>query len=170
MDGTVPRCPHCRLTLRKADLVFGVAPKHFGLLADVARQLTPARHRKVEALLGLFGEKFPQSILSVYVTEVPKGAAVGEYAFWLANRVRSNTVESVGENNFDLVLVVDPNGGAALTAGYGLENHLTEEDLSAVLEAGRDAFVEREWADGIELCLAELTERMREASRRAKAE
>lgn len=160
------RCPHCRLTLNKLDLRFGVAPRHFGLLADVAGQLPPGKQRKVQELLELFAKKFPQSIFSVYLTDLPAGTLPNEYAFWLANRARSNTAASVGPRNFDLVLVLDRGGGAALAAGYGLENYLKEEDLGAALAAGREDFVAGAWAAGIGRCVDALTERMRVAALR----
>lgn len=169
IDGPVARCPHCRLTLHKLDLRFGVAPRHFGLFADPGDELPVGRQHRVNELLELFGKKFPQSIFSVYLMELPAGTTPNEYAFWLANRARLNNAAAIDQNNFDLVLVLDVEGGAALTAGYGLENYLTEEDLSAVLEAGREAWTARDWAGGIERCIAEMTGFLRLASQRAEA-
>lgn len=166
IDAPVARCPYCRLTLQKLDLRFGVAPRHFGLFADPGNELAPGRQRRVNDLLELFAKKFPQSVFSIYLMEMPAGAPPNEYALWLANRARVHNATAVGQLNFDLVLVIDVAGSAALTAGYGLENYLTEEDLDAVLEAGRDAFAARAWEEGIERCSAELTTRLRAASQR----
>lgn len=169
IDGPVARCPNCRLTLHKLDLRFGVAPRHFGLFADPGDELPPGKQRRLNQLLELFGKKFPQSIFSVYLMEMPAGTTPNEYAFWLSNRARSNNAAAIGEKNFDLVLLIDVAGGAALTAGYGFENYLTEEDLSAVLEAGQEAWAVRDWAGGIERCIAGMTERLRLASQRPAA-
>lgn len=166
----VARCPHCRLDLHKLDLQFGVAPLHFGPLTDSTLTLSKLRQRRLRRLLRLFQAKFPQSSLSVFLTELPAGTAMGEYTFWLANRARFSTIESTGENNFDLLLAVDRGAGAAgLTVGYGLEKQIAETDLGAALEAGRAAFAERDWAGGIERCINSLMERMREISRAAGA-
>jgi uncharacterized membrane protein YgcG len=162
----IARCPHCGLTLHKLDLQFGVAPKHSGSLTDAARKLSGPDRRKLKTLLQLFHRKFPQSILSVLLTELKPGTVIGEYTFWLANRVRFGWVESKGENNFDLLLVVDTAGGAAgMAAGYGLERRLAEDEMEAALEAGRSAFAEGAWAAGIERCVNQLMERMREILR-----
>ncbi|HEY5036862.1 MAG TPA: TPM domain-containing protein [Chthoniobacterales bacterium] len=162
----VARCPHCGLTLHKLDLQFGVAPKHSGSLTDATHKLSAGDRRKLKTLLQLFHRKFPQSILSVLLTELKPGMVIGEYTFWLANRVRFGWVESKGEDNFDLLLVVDIAGGAAgMAAGYGLDRELAEGDLEAALEAGRNAFAEGDWATGIERCVNQLMERMREILR-----
>lgn len=166
----VARCPHCRLSLHKLDLQFGVAPKHSGSLTDATDKLSRPDARKLKTLLQLFHRKFPQSILSVLLTELKPGTVIGEYTFWLANRVRFGWVESKGENNFDLLLVVDIAGGAAgMSAGYGFERQLAEGDIEAALEAGRSAFAEGEWATGIERCVNHLMERIREILRAAES-
>lgn len=166
----VARCPHCGITLHKLDLRFGVAPKHSGSLTDATHKLSKPDRRKLKTLLQLFHRKFPQSILSVLLTEAKPGTVISEYTFWLANRVRFGWVESKGANNFDLLLVVDVTSGAAgMTAGYGLERQLAEGDLEAALEAGRSAFAEGEWATGIERCVNQLMERMREILRATEA-
>ena len=162
------RCPHCGLTLRKLDLRFGVAPKHFSYLTDRSLTLLPQNRAKLRTLLQLFRSKFPQSLFSVFVTELPLGTALSEYIFWLANRVQFSSVESTGENNFDLLLVIDLAAGeAGLAVGYGLENYLSEEVLRDVLEAGRSAFEAKDWSAGIERCVNRMMERMREISRAA---
>jgi uncharacterized membrane protein YgcG len=166
----VARCPHCRLDLHKLDLQFGVAPLRFGPLTDSTLTLSKLRQRRLLRLLHLFQAKFPQSSLSVFLTELPVDTAIGEYTFWLANRARFSTIESTEENNFDLLLAVDRGAGAAgLTVGYGLERQVTEDDLGAALEAGRSAFAARDWAGGIERCIHCLMERMRKISQVAGA-
>ena len=166
----VARCPHCRLDLHKLDLQFGVAPLHFGPLTDSTLTLSTWCPRRLRRLLRLFHAKFPQSRLSVFLTELPAGTAIGEYTFWLANRARFGTIESTGENNFDLLLAVDiGTSAAALTVGYGLETQVTEDDLGGALEAGYSAFAARDWAVAIERCINSLMERMREISRAVRA-
>ncbi|MGH7938188.1 MAG: TPM domain-containing protein [Chthoniobacterales bacterium] len=160
-----PRCPHCRADLHKLDLKFGVAPKHFGPLSDRTLTLSRQERRKLQTLLKLFRRKFPQSTFAVLLADLPVGTSVGEYAFWLANRARFGAIESLGENNFDLLLVVDVAGAAALTVGYGLEKLVPEEDLSAALEAGRNAFAGKNWSMGVELCVTHMMNRLREITR-----
>ncbi|MEO6872744.1 MAG: hypothetical protein ABI233_11060 [Chthoniobacterales bacterium] len=146
---------------------------HRGISAffsDFTQQLERAETRKLTARLELFQRKFPQSTLSVFITELPPRAAVADYAFWLANRVRFSDVEAVGTHDFDFVLAIDTHAGAAaLTAGYGLDNRVAEEDLAAALEAGRAAFAVNDWASGIEQCVHGFTERLRTIARRARS-
>jgi uncharacterized membrane protein YgcG len=163
-------CPHCRLSLRKLDLRFGVAPKHFSRLTDGTLKLSSGERRKLRSLLDLFSRKFPQTALSVFLTELPAGTTIGEYSFWLANRVRFSAIEATGENNFDLLLVVDVNGAACLTVGYGLEKFVSEEVLRAALDAAQPAFEAKDWTSGIELCIAQLVEEMKTLVREATAE
>ena len=163
-------CPHCRLSLRKLDLRFGVAPKHFSRLTDGTLKLSSAERRKLRGLLELFSRKFPQTALSVFLAELPAGTAIGEYSFWLANRVRFSAIEAAAENNFDLLLVVNVNGAACLTVGYGLEKFVPEEVLLAALKAAQPAFEAKDWSGGIERCVAQLIEEMKMLVRRASAE
>ena len=162
----VARCPHCRLTLRQLDLRFGAAPKHFSYLTDRTLTLSPQNGGKLRTLLQLFQSKFPQSLFSVFLTELPDGTSISEYIFWLANRVRFSSIDASGENNFDLLLVIDAAAGeAGLAVGYGLENYVGEEVLDDVLEAGRSAFEAKDWTAGIERCVNRMMDRMRKISR-----
>ena len=53
-------------------------------------------------------------------SQMPSGP-IGEYAFWLMNRARFGFLEAVGGDNFDLLLAIDvERGAAALVLGYGL--------------------------------------------------
>ena len=74
---------------------------------------------------------------------------MGEHMFWLANRMRFSAAEAIGEKNFDLLLVVNIDGSSGLSAGYGLENLVAEQDLARVLEAGQADFSAQRWAAGI---------------------
>ena len=121
----VERCPSCKFALRKSDIKFGRPPLHSQYLTDLSGRLSLNEMTKLRGQLEIFDKKFPQSLLSVFVAELSPGIQVAEYAFWLANRARFNTIEAVGADNFDLLLVIDPlSGAAAFTVGYGLEKYL----------------------------------------------
>jgi uncharacterized membrane protein YgcG len=120
---------------------------------------------KLRGELALFEKKFPQSLFSVFITELSPGASVAEYAFWLANRGRFSALEAVGSENFDLLLVIDAVAGtAALTVGYGLEKYLQESNLEDILASAAPAFREGDLADGILICIDRTVRRMREIS------
>ena len=120
--------------------------------------------REMAAMRGaleLFHRRFPQCLFSVFVADLPRGTSVGEYAFWLANRARFSSVEHAQGDNFDLLLVVDTSGGAAaLNAGYGLEEHLTEEDLQAALDAFATPMHSGDMPAGVQACLDVMSERL----------
>ncbi len=165
-SGPVAACPHCHVSLRKLDLKFGVAPKHLGSLTDYEQILSAAERRRLTTKLALFHRKFPQTTFAVVLAKWPVGRPMGEYIFWLANRMRFSAAEATGKNNFDLLLVVNIAGASGLSAGYGLENLVAEEDLARVLEAGRAEFAAERWLAGIEACVDCLIERLRELCRK----
>lgn len=156
------------MSLRKLDLKFGIAPKHLGAVTDHEQILSAAERRRLTNKLGLFHRKFPQTTFEVIIAELPAGRAMGEYIFWLANRMRFSAAEATGEKNFDLLLVVDVAGTSGFSAGYGLEELIAETDLATALEAGRAEFAAERWAAGIEACVDCLTERLRELCRSDK--
>jgi uncharacterized membrane protein YgcG len=155
--------------LRQLDLKFGAAPKHSGYLTDQALILSAQSNNRLCRLLQLFQSRFPQSLFSAFLTELPARTPLEEYIFWLANRVHFSSGESIGENNFDLLLVVDAAGGeAGLAIGYGLESFVGEETLRDALAAGRAAFARQDWSAGIERCVDRMTESLREISGRSE--
>ena len=154
------------MSLRKLDLKFGAAPKHLGPIADYAQILSAAELRRLTNQLALFHRKFPQVTLAVVIAESPAGSAMGEYVFWLANRMRFSAAEAIGAKNFDLLLVLGIGGTSGFSAGYGLENLVAEEDLARVLEAGQEDFAAERWAAGIAACVDCLIERLREVCRK----
>ena len=131
-----PRCPSCKLTLQTLDIKFGAVPRHSMYFTDRTDRVPFREMAATRRTLELFHRRFPQCLFSVFVADLQRGTSVREYAFWLANKARFSSVEHVHGENFNLLLVIDMSGrAAALTAGYGLEEHVREEDLEAALEA-----------------------------------
>lgn len=160
-----PQCPACKLHLRALDRKFGRVPHHQRYFTDRPRHLAPAEAERLERLLVLFEARFPQSRFSVFVAELPAGTAVGEYAFWLANRGRFNPRDPGAGDNYDLLLLIDLRGhAAALTAGYGLENYLSEQTLQEILARGETSLRRGRLARAIRRCVECA---MREMRRRA---
>lgn len=168
-----PRCPECRLTLQKLDLKFGLVPRHSRYLSDRAGKLDLGDMEEVREQLRLFERKFPQVLLSVFVTDLPAGTSVREYAFWLANRARFTPIQKSAAENFDMLLVIDLIGNnAALIVSYGLEKFLAETDLDEALTELANGMRGGSVPDGIRACLKLLTKRVRQrtiAARRAPA-
>jgi uncharacterized membrane protein YgcG len=142
-----------------------MVPRHSRYLSDRSGKLALGEMESLREALRLFEKKFPQILFSVLVTELPAGSSVSEYAFWLANRARFSSVEKIEADNFDLLLVLDlASQTAALTAGYGLEPYVTEEDLEAGLQALAGPMKNGELAAGIQACLQAMTAKLRDCS------
>jgi uncharacterized membrane protein YgcG len=140
-------------------------------VTDRAGRLSLSEMPKLRAQLEIFEKKFPQSLFSVFVTELSPGDSVAEYAFWLANRARFSSIEAVGSENFDLLLVIDAQAGAAaFTVGYGLEKYLQENDLENILATAAPTFREGDLARGILICIDQTVQRMRVVSVQAEIE
>ena len=136
-------------------------PLHSRYLTDRARSLTTGEVNRLGKLLRRFENKFPQSLFSVFVTDLPAGTNIREYAFWLANRAQFGSVEAVGAYNFDLLLVIESGArSAALTVGYGLEKFILQDDLNVALTAALPAFRKGEMERGIRLCVEEMTKQL----------
>jgi uncharacterized membrane protein YgcG len=166
-----PQCPNCKFTLRRLDAKFGAIPMHSRYLTDRSGRLPRAAIAKLRDALQLFERKFPQSLFSVFIIDLPPNAAVNEYAFWLANRARFSPIEAVGAENFDLLLVVDSAANtAAFTVGYGLEKYLSEDDLDDALTAALPDLWKGDLASGIRICIDWMTRRMRDISREVAGE
>lgn len=161
-EAPADRCPACKLTLQKLDLKFGLLPRHSRYLSDRTGTLAMNEMAELRDALRLFEKRFPQSLFSAFVTELPHGSSVAEYAFWLANRARFSSVEKRHADNFDLLLVVDlTSNAAALTAGYGLEKYVSEDDLQDALDALVEPLRRGDLAGGIRACLDALARRLR---------
>lgn len=160
-----PRCPTCRISLQKLDMKFGMVPRHSRYLSDRSGTLELPEMEEVREALRLFEKKYPQILFSVFVAEMAPDGSASEYAFWLANRARFSSVEKTEADNFDLLLVIDVTTKvAALTAGYGLEKHVSEQDLQDALEAAANSFAEHKLAEGIQVCVDFLVRRLRKCS------
>ena len=161
LDAPATDCPTCKFTLRRLDTKFGTVPLHTRYLTDRSSSLTLREISRLREMLRRFEKKFPQSLFSVFVTDLPAGSDIKEFTFWLANRAQFGAIEAVGEYNFDLLLVIEAEtGNAALTVGYGLEKFLLEDDLNAVLAAGLPAFRSGKLERGIRLCVEEMTKQL----------
>ena len=159
------RCPACKFTLLRADLKFGAIPRHSRYLSDRSGRLELDEIAELREGLQLFEKKFPQSLFSVFVADLPSGSSVKEYAFWLSNRARFSPSEKRLGENLDILLVIDVGSEtAALTTGYGLEKHLAEDDLQDALDALAKAAAKGDVVAGIWTCIETITGRLRELS------
>lgn len=165
LDAPAPVCPHCRFSLQRLDTKFGFVPAHSRFLTDRTGQLPLDEMTQLRAMLRLFQTKFPQSTLSVFITELARGTSVSEYAFWMANRAKFSAGDKTLGNNFSLLLVVDLAGQtAALTVGYGMERYVSEQDLKSILDDFANSARDNGLAGGLRAAIDSTTRRLRELS------
>ena len=165
-----PRCPHCRLSLQRLDMKFGLVPAHSRFLTDRTGKLPLEQMTQLRAALRLFQKKFPQSLFSIFITELPRGSSATEYAFWMANRAKFNSGEKTQGENFNLLFVIDlASQTAALTVGYGMERYLAEQDLKSVLDDFASALRDDDLSAGLRAAIDYMTRRLRELSQNAPA-
>ncbi len=169
LDAPAAACPECRFTLHRLDPKFGTLPLRNRYLTDRAQALSLEEVARLRELLQRFENRFPQSLFSVFVTDLPPDTNVREYAFWLANRAHFSSVESEAADNLDLLLVIDPaHHAAALTIGYGLEEFVTEENLRDALAAAENALRRNQLERAIRICVVHMTRHLCKASRTAE--
>lgn len=151
--------------MQRLDSKFGFVPAHSRFLTDRTGQLPLDEMNQLRAVLRLFQTKFPQSLFSIFITELPRGTSVTEYAFWMANRAKFSSGEKINEENFNLLLLVDlPGRAAALTVGYGLEPYVSEQDLKSILDDFANGVRDGNLAAGLRAAIDSTTRRLRELS------
>jgi uncharacterized membrane protein YgcG len=149
--------------LQRLDAKFGAVPLHTRYVTDRSGKLPLPAIRKLRRFLQIFEKKFPQSVFSVFVTDYVPGGSISEYTFWLANRARLSPLDAVAGDNFDLLLGINlDSGDVALTAGYGLEKYLAENDLDSALDAAKNAFRIGDVPRGVRACVQFMMKRLRE--------
>ncbi len=162
-----PRCHSCKLTLRRLDPKFGGVPHHSRLIADRAGAVRRAELEKLKGMLRLFQRRFPQTLFSVFIADLPQGTSIAEYTFWMSNRARFGTRDIFREENMNVLLLIEPTARrAALTVGYGLEHYITRDELADVLAAGEEFFRDDDFAAGIRACIDAMTRQLRRAAQR----
>lgn len=153
------------------DMKFGLVPAHSRFLTDRSGKLPLEDMEQLRAALRLFQKKFPQTLYSIFITELEPGTSVAEYAFWLANRAKFGSVEKRLADNYHLLLLADlASQTAAFTVGYGLEQYVSENELQSVLEDFAAGVRERDLTAGLRATIESLTQRMRMISAQAKSQ
>jgi uncharacterized membrane protein YgcG len=166
----LPQCAQCGLTLAELDRKFGIVPLYSRYLTDRTERLSLRDAQQLRQALCLFQRKFPQLLFSVMLVDLHPPAPISEYAFWLINRARFSEFQATGARNLELLLVIDPSAKeAALVTGYGLENYLTEEDLTEALDAARPGLEAGDLANAIANCIDFMARRLREIAMHIEA-
>lgn len=132
-------CVFCGFSLENLDEVFSADEQRLGPVTDSGALLEGTELAVIRTFLQDFHQAFPQLSIMVYVGRYTEETDLGarETAFWLANRSRSSAF-SFRHRRSSMLLYVDPHlRRAVLSAGYGLEGILDEDELKLVLNQGR---------------------------------
>lgn len=165
IDREVSSCPACGLSVKELDRRFGPIPRHFGSVTDLAGVMTAGQNRRLAREIQRLETKFPQVRIVVLVGSLPHREA-RLYGFWLLNRGRFAEAAHVAEKNFTVLLFVNiATSETSVTVGYGMENVLSEADLSEALEEAAPLFASQRFAEGAERFLLTFEKLLKGASR-----
>ena len=171
LNTPLPECPFCGLTVDSLDIRFGALPRYLQFFTDRSSSLPLGGMAEIRTLLSLYARRFPQSRLCVFVLPEVKNGTIAEYIFWLGNRGRFNPEDPFAGDNFDLLLGLDLKGRqAALMAGYGLEQYLSDEDLNEMLLQSAKQFQANDFIGGIRTCIQVVMDRLRNIALRIERE
>lgn len=158
-EESTPRCEVCGLSLDHLDSIFSAEETRVGTIVDENNVLNHGEISLIRTFLQDFHQAFPQLILVVYLGHIPGKMEIGsrETAFWLANRARPSSF-SFRHRRASLLLYVDVQQlRAVLTAGYGFNDYLSEEDLKLALNQGKRYLQVGDYARGVLSTLTVLT-------------
>jgi hypothetical protein len=142
-------CPSCGLNVARADALLGPPPPLSGGIEDLAALVSSWQMRGIRRKVDAFQRQFPQVMVHVCVGEFPIDQPFELYAFWLFNRGAIGSSAPVGAENFDMLLVIDPQSKRAATMlGYGWENLLQRDQLQAVWSRMEPYVMQGKWQRG----------------------
>lgn len=161
-------CRSCGYSLEVPDAQLGHGAVSVERLTDADGIFTQAERLSISAVQAEFERRFPQLFLMVYAGTLPAPASPRQFGFWLLNHAAIPDMDALRPNECGLVLVVDPEAGAAaLTAGYFLESYLGPDGLDGVLKAGRKAFAQGRYVTAVREVARSLTRKLIQRAREA---
>ncbi|MDB6132959.1 MAG: hypothetical protein JWM59_1202 [Verrucomicrobiales bacterium] len=161
-------CRRCGYSLEVPDAQLGHGAVSVERLTDADGIFTQAERLSIRAVQQEFERRFPQLFLMVFAGALPAPASPRQFGFWLLNHAAIPDMDVLRPNECGLVLVVDPEAGAAgLTVGYFLESYLGQDELGGVLEAGRKAFAQGRYVTAVREVTRSLTRRLIQRTREA---
>ena len=159
VEARVTTCGRCGLSLEKVTRLFGVVPRIVKGVSDDAGVLSDSAKRRIRTIANELTIRFPQTSFSVVTANLPPDTSLCVFAFWIFNEAGIARDLDRASNNYDILLTIDPGSGRAnLMVGYGLQNFVSESQLSAIIEAARDFFDRGAYADAIEQTISGLRE------------
>ena len=161
------RCVACGYSLAAADGEFGAGPVWAARVMDPGGSLPPSRRAAIERSLSDFERLLPQMFFLIYLGPLPPDIPPAAFGFWLLNQAAVPGLDASRANERGVLLTVDTTRrSAALTAGYFVENHLSQEELEGALRVGVAALRAGDPAKAVARITALLIRRFRERAAR----
>lgn len=157
MTSDAGECSHCGFSVRSIRALLGAEWVRLERLTDNGHCLSLKEHRHLEVVLDEFERTFPQCFFAVYLGSLPPMITARDLGFWLINHGAFHTREMAKRNDFGCALVLDDSRQTlALTVGYALEPHLSEEEIQRILKQTVPHLSHRQMGSAIER-VVELT-------------
>lgn len=162
-------CPLCGFSIVDADRRFGPA-RQLGLLSDEAGVIRrPDRERVLRALHHVH-HRFPQCFAALCITSIGEVRQLRPMAFWLLNRAIFSEFEQTFDNQYGILLLIDPSTkSATFSFGYGLEPYLNEEETFECLSRAHAYWLDGQYALGVTKALTHLEQILLSKTRKATA-
>ena len=163
------RCDACGFEMAWLLDVLGDGVVKMEKLSDRAHCLRLADSQRLLQQIEQFQAHFPQVFIAVYFAVLPQTLSPNELTFWLLNHAAFDSEDAERQNEFAMILLVDPVAKAvALNVGYALERLLPDSFLQSVLRGMRTPLWHAEYIEGVEDALQKLAARLRGSARRVE--
>lgn len=167
VENALDSCGKCGFCLDEIDSILGHDQVRLGRLTDRAHCLRLVDSRVMEQRLEIFSRRFPQVFVGVFFGSLPTGVGMRELTFWLLNHARLVGEERVWDNDFAVVMVIDPvKKAVGINTGYALEHIFHEHFLEGVLKGIRTPLWHAEYVDAVTIVLKRLERRLRKFARK----
>lgn len=157
IDHEADSCYSCNYSFIHAVRRFGSNQVRLKRIHDAADCLRVKEIYDLAETLNRLERTFPQLVFVVYLGELNRSISIGELSFWLINQSHiEGADESVTNDNAVLLMLDVETSQAGISLGYQTELLLSEEDCSRALKAGRSAFLNNEFGNGVSQVLRKL--------------
>lgn len=127
-------------------------PRIAPVVADTTGRLNQATVKKLHKRIVRLQKKFPQLVMQVVMHRFSAEHPFSMNAFWMFNAGAFAGEMKRGNENFALLLLVDPDRKeSAIVPGYGLEEALEQKALEHLLHMSSPAFQGADWDLGFEV-------------------
>jgi hypothetical protein len=158
-------CGHCHFSLAEVEGILGAQDAIIEPVMDVAHCLGVADRASLLAKVDEFERRFPQVHLALFAGLLPPVLNVATAGFWLLNHgVRTKHGRRM-DNELGVVILIDPQAHqVGFSVGYGLEQMLAPEKLSALLEKARQRLQHRDYASAFRSLIRGIDQLLRSAA------